>query len=362
MHYYSTVVYADFTCDTSLHPIWQHLVVRLALRSDYLLKTVLAVSALHRARRVDAGSRDLYISTAYSYHQTALQSAKSLMSDASPLKDDDAVNLFLFSSLTIYFGSYPHPTGHAPSSHIHPSPLTVLRSIVHLQVLGSPIPSPGDDNHNFLFFGVTFIPNWVSLFRGTKALIPLLGDASPFTSCSSNNSVCHNYDDPSISEMLRVYAKRWVAIRPATVRPSPEQTALDNLQSLLESTVGGDRPGELKVYLSAVSELRVQFDLSRTAAECRTMEVSDVFIWIYHVMDDFVPLLEIPTQEALAVFAHFCALLKRLEFHWWLAGWADHLIGEIQRLVDAEHEQWIEWPVREVARRNTVQPGLDRGC
>ncbi|GAB1317818.1 hypothetical protein MFIFM68171_08028 [Madurella fahalii] len=334
MHYYSTVVYADFTCNASLHPIWQHLVVRLALRSDYLLKTLLAVSALHRARRADPESRESYLSTAYSYHQTALQSAMSLMSNSTTLHDDEAVNLFLFSSLTIYF------------------------------VLGSPLPSPGDGSNSLLLFGTPFVPNWVSLFRGTKALIPLLADAGAFSwpsPSNSKNSDNGSNDDISINQMLQVYAERWSAIRPATLAPSPEQTALDNLQRLLESTVGPDRPDELRVYLAAVSELRVQFDLSRTAVEHKSMEVSDVFIWVYTVIDDFVPLLRVPTQEALAVFAHFCALLKRLEFHWWLAGWADHLMGEIQRLVDYEHKSWIEWPVAEVARGNAVQSSSSHG-
>lgn len=108
MHHYSTVVYAEMTCDPSIHYIWQHLVVHLALRRDYVLKTLLAVSALHLAKRLPPDRREPYTSAAYSYHQIALRSAMPLLSDADALPSDEAVNLFIFTSLTIFFGSVPH--------------------------------------------------------------------------------------------------------------------------------------------------------------------------------------------------------------------------------------------------------------
>jgi hypothetical protein len=39
-------------------------------------------------------------------------------------------------------------------------------------------------------------------------------------------------------------------------------------------------------------------------------------VWIFEVAEDLLILLRVPTQEAVAIFAFFSVLLKRLEKHW----------------------------------------------
>lgn len=57
-----------------------------------------------------------------------------------------------------------------------------------------------------------------------------------------------------------------------------------------------------------------------------------------------------PKQEAVAIFAHFSIILKHheSESHWWLQGWADHLVARAYEILDDEHRVWIEWPMSEV--------------
>jgi hypothetical protein len=66
-----------------------------------------------------------------------------------------------------------------------------------------------------------------------------------------------------------------------------------------------------------------------------------------------------PTQEAVVIFAHFSILLKHHESHWWLQGWAEHLISRAYEILDDEHRSWIEWPMREVG---WMPSGGDRGA
>jgi hypothetical protein len=181
--------------------------------------------------------------------------------------------------------------------------------------------------------GEACFPDWLFLLRGTKTLIGLLGDAT---------------SDGPLSVLFARYAKRWEAVHPETCLPSSEQTALDEMQSLLEHNVTDQTA--LGIYLRAIKELRGYFHICATTNSHASLDVTDLFIWIHEVIDDFIPLLQVPTQEALAVFASFCVLLRRLEFHCWVEGWADHLIGEIQRLIDEEHKSWIQWPVMETVR------------
>ncbi|KAK4032368.1 hypothetical protein C8A01DRAFT_50819 [Parachaetomium inaequale] len=49
--------------------------------------------------------------------------------------------------------------------------------------------------------------------------------------------------------------------------------------------------------------------------------------------------------EAVAIFAFFCMLLKKLDGHWWMQGWGGHLIAYIYDLLDDEGRLWIHWAV-----------------
>ncbi|KAJ4384365.1 hypothetical protein N0V85_008377 [Neurospora sp. IMI 360204] len=74
-------------------------------------------------------------------------------------------------------------------------------------------------------------------------------------------------------------------------------------------------------------------------------DVLDAMLWLWAVSDSLVPLLKIPTQEAVAIFAHFGILLKHHERQWWLQGWGDHLILRAKDILDEEHRGWISWPL-----------------
>jgi hypothetical protein len=71
------------------------------------MRAVLAVSALHLGyHRPD--KRDAYTAHAIMLHQKASRSAMKFMAQAN-IEKDDAVNLFLFSMLTVYFGKLCPP-------------------------------------------------------------------------------------------------------------------------------------------------------------------------------------------------------------------------------------------------------------
>ena len=88
---------------------------------------------------------------------------------------------------------------------------------------------------------------------------------------------------------------------------------------------------------------------AQTAASASTAsgggDVLDAMLWLWAVSDSLVPLLKIPTQEAVAVFAHFGILLKHHERQWWLQGWGDHLILRAKDILDEKHRGWISWPL-----------------
>lgn len=105
LHYYTTKTYSTLTADPSLWDFWRDDVVRLGLSRDYIMRAVLAVSALHLAyHRPDR--RDFYTAQGILLHQKASRSAMRCMAAGKDMDKDEAASLFLFSMLTIFFGTY----------------------------------------------------------------------------------------------------------------------------------------------------------------------------------------------------------------------------------------------------------------
>ncbi len=116
MHNYTTSTYATLSLDTYLRSVWRDPTVQIGLECDYVMKSILAVSALHLARHQPA-QKDYYIDTALAYHQIASRKAFELLSDED-ITFKNARNLFLFSSLTVFFGrSLPCQTLAAACDH-----------------------------------------------------------------------------------------------------------------------------------------------------------------------------------------------------------------------------------------------------
>ncbi|KAM0667074.1 hypothetical protein ACQRIU_004929 [Beauveria bassiana] len=292
MHHFSTSTYATLFSSRTVRHFWRGEAVQSALKYDYVMRAMLAVSALHLAHH-SPEKREQYISTALTYHRLASREAMSLMSDVD---EEHAGSLFLFSVLTIFFA------------------------------LGGPSqPSDG-----LLLFGESSFPEWLFLLQGTKSLIEMLGPPG------SRGPV----------EPLLAHARQsplWKDPRPETGDASDMMDAMAELEMLVCSTV--DDSEALRIYKYAIKELRM---VAMVFLKESQADITDAFTWIYLVLDDFLPLLKVPTQEAIAIFSYFCVLLKKLDMHWWIRGWGDRLIRRAHDMLDSEHKSWIAWPVEEI--------------
>ena len=194
-------------------------------------------------------------------------------------------------------------------------------------MLGSPRVS-----RSVLLLEDTRLPSWLVLFRGTISLVQVLGDTTA---------------DSPLDPIFQHSARRWAMCHPRCFEASPDQRALDELQTLLRSNVSDGEA--LTAYDHAVAELRGQFHAFAVNPPA-SRDISDVFIWIFELLDDFFPLLKIPTQEAVVIVTYFAILLKKLDSICWMEGWADYLVSWAQNLLDANHQPWISWPLAEIER------------
>ncbi|KKZ61476.1 hypothetical protein EMCG_00138 [[Emmonsia] crescens] len=291
MHHFSTSTYATLSCHPSIRNFWKGPVVQMACRCDYVMRTVLAISALHLANH-SRDRKEMYTSTALTYHRIAAREAMNLMSN---IKKEDANNLFVFSVLTIFFA------------------------------LGGPEGSSGDT----FFFEDSSFPEWLFLLRGTKSLLELLGP-----------DLMQGALSPLFAQAQR--SRRWSKNIDREAE-TPMKGPLDELEMLVRNTVNDEEAR--RIYEYAINELRI---ISKSLSDASQLDITHAFTWIYLVLDEFLPLLKVPTQESVAIFSFFCVFLKRLEIHWWMQGWSERLILKAHKLLDEEHKLWISWPAEEM--------------
>ncbi|KAK3904173.1 hypothetical protein C8A05DRAFT_42719 [Staphylotrichum tortipilum] len=306
LHNFTTKTHTTLTADASVWPFWRDDVVQVGFTCDYVMRAVLAVSALHLAsERPDR--RDFYIEEGILLHQRAARSAMRVMAAGDKIDVHQGASLFLFSMLTMFFA------------------------------LASPRRSNPDGT---FFIGDSGFPGWAFLLAGTRPIIDLLGERGKETVAGP---------------FLRYGARRWHAQRAvlhdercgrtSASASNPENGGLlAPLRARINAAVAD--PELLQTYAHALDELELAFAASGDPDAPR--DVLDAMVWLWVVSDSLVPLLRVPSQEAVAIFAYFCVLLKKHESHWWLRGWGDHAMARAHEILDEEHRGWIEWPIREM--------------
>ncbi|KAJ6784500.1 hypothetical protein PWT90_03665 [Aphanocladium album] len=73
--------------------------------------------------------------------------------------------------------------------------------------------------------------------------------------------------------------------------------------------------------------------------------------WLYRLSDDFTWAVRSGTTSALAILAHFAALLKTMDWEWWLQGWAEHLCAAIGDIAGKSLGPIMDWPTDQILRK-----------
>ncbi|KAH8163202.1 hypothetical protein CIB48_g5041 [Xylaria polymorpha] len=290
LYNYTTSTYATLSESPVVRDFYRITVVQVGLECDYVMRSLLAVSSLQLAY-YRPHMREHYRSTAVHHHEIASRIAGNIIQDLNATR---VGNLFLFSALTVFY-AFGCP-----------------RRVDQLHLV--------DESD---------IPSWFFLHQGTRALSELAGT---------------QFDEP-LAPLFRHGIDRWEAREVEQQTASPVNQHLDRLQTSIERSEPD--AGLRNTYINAISELRKSFQ-SMECGRGQAYEVTDIFVWVFQVGDDFVPLLRAPTQSAMAILAFFCVLLRGLKSQWWLNGWADYLMAKSYALLDSEHRLWIQWPMEEI--------------
>ncbi|KAE8449728.1 hypothetical protein EG329_007503 [Mollisiaceae sp. DMI_Dod_QoI] len=314
LHNYITSTAFTLHTDPAMKILWRINVPQLGFQNGFVMRGILALSALHMAR-YKPEQKDSYMSQATAHHQEGLRITTGLLSS---ITKENCTALYLFSALTLYI------------------------------TLASPR-KPGD----FLLVGENGIADWLYLVKGTNYIIEssegylFSGPLGPMFKAGRRRT--------EIRERLLASSSKTQDNDP----PDP----LTELSSLITET-SPDRQN-LPIYTTAINTLRKSFVFhsyyhyrhQETPSSTPTPtpppppaghETADIFYWVFRLPDAYLALLKQHTQESLAILAYFCVVLKRLDGHWWMEGWSAHLVEKIWGLLDEEHRLWIRWPIEEI--------------
>jgi hypothetical protein len=290
LHNYTTSTIFTLNSDETIRAIWRIQVPKIAFSNDFVMNAMLALSALHMAH-FSTEKKDYYIDQAARLHQSGLRTAAALVPSVTV---DNAPALWIFTAIT---------------------------SIVSLASPRKP--------EDILLIGNGTIAEWLKLLRSIQSMIQMYYEI-----------LC----DGSLGAMFRAGRQR-TSLRDAHKNDKTiEAKQLAKLLVLVEQATVNQV--HLAVYTQAIDELRGSFNVAY-APGFRTYESADVFIWVFRLDDKYLQLLVDQTQEALAIFAYFCVILKRFEGTWYVNGWSNHLLQKIYSLLDEEHRLWIRWPIEE---------------
>ncbi|KAH8587382.1 hypothetical protein B0O99DRAFT_401075 [Bisporella sp. PMI_857] len=267
-------------------------VPRMAFSHNFLLHSILAISALHLSfLRKDL--QPLYMSRA-TYHQNAA------LRIATPLLNNSGCDY----------------------KTIGP-PLYMLSNICTFFTLGI-----GPQTGDFLLFGDKGISQWLVIFRGARSILE-----------SSNYALLKHSD---LSPMFSLFV-------PREMQPTNNMRN-KNIEDLRKMIVeeAHDHPN-YPIYMEALETLSKSF-LPATMTTAGTYQVpfQSIFAWLYLLSDDFVLCLIQREPIALVILAHFCVLLNSISSFWWMQGWVHHLISEIYNSLDPVYLIWIGWPLEQV--------------
>lgn len=291
-HHFCYFTSPSFSHVKAAQHFWSVSVPQLSFKHPFLLHAILTLAALHlghmKFQSPRESPRDLQ-AKADSHWEMALKLASPLL----PRVDEtNSAALYLFATLTC----------------------------LHTFAFG---PRPG----GFLLFNLDGPSEWLTFFRGIRSIEEACGLSTT-----------------QDGELRLLFSLSRMDLKGASADDleASLQEALEELNLIITENIGeGSR--EYPILLEAFQLLRgcyVSVFNQPAQASAHT-----IFSWLHHVSDDYLNLVQKKDPVALAIFAYFVVLIKRMEGAWMVKGWPNHLISGIHACMPAAKHFWLRWPM-----------------
>ncbi|KAH8695043.1 C6 zinc finger protein [Talaromyces proteolyticus] len=286
LHHYSTITYRTLpaVCGPDLHDLWQSQVVQLGLRHEFLLRGILAVSALHLAY-LHPHRRESLALRADAHHSTALEIFRDVLNHVD---QSNCVAIFAFSCFIVVLA------------------------------FATPRRTESNDFEKDIF-------DWFHMIRGC-------------------NSVLQTQWETVSSSFLAPLVRKGMAHEAA----GPHQTSdFDRVTGLLQlcasARLAQDRENT-NAYALAIHELLNTY--TQVSIRMRRKEdfIPTIFVWPISIPQRYLDMLRDRQPEAMIILAYYSALLQHIDNQWYMCGWARFLVAEIDAALSEEWHEWLLWP------------------
>lgn len=320
IQHWSTRTYMTMSSRFASHVVWRDTVFAEGLRHDFVLHSIIATSALHKATFLPKSSEAYaeYSKVALAYQNLALASFIPAVSKPS---EENGIALFALSLfLTIWaFASRRLPEG---------------LNNVKLEL------SHGDSSPGIFCAPHTPTAQFIEIVMIVRGVYAVIKETDKWL-------------QGNIEELLRYPRTEELP------QHSPDiLEAFDTLQRAVEDPqrlpVGDEGQSLRELYLTQLQALR---DISR----CRTVVEWDghIFSWIIMAPPAFVDCLKQGQPMALAIFTYWAAVLRCMDHHWWATGWPYSLVADLVNVLDSTWDPVLDWPKKQVGLKFQTTPAFE---
>ncbi|CZR67487.1 uncharacterized protein PAC_17386 [Phialocephala subalpina] len=311
MHFFATVTYATMSNVLVEQELWRTTMVSIGLQHKFLLRGLLAQAAVHISYLKASSDSISYLIKASTHQDIAIAQFRKAL---------ETINETNFDAVLAFSCLLPiHSLALAACATTRPQMQN----------------NEQDSLSEFL--------KAIRLFRSVnRILLPSLSIFTTSTILPLLQIVNQHLPEADSFPAQASLSLLEHSCCPARLTSGFESDALDSRSS--------DRN---EVFADAIKELRLTFarEAHPTASERFTIGI--MLIWTIVFPEQYMVLVDSRDPAALAVLAHFAALLCGYEDIWWVRGLGSSMIGIIAGMLDDEWREVMEWPkgVAEQVRR-----------
>lgn len=306
LQHYQNFTYKTIATDVETEYLWGDALVQIAYHHDFLMKALLALSALHFANQANTPS----------HKREYLLAASNFQDDA--------------------MAPYRVAVANADKANCH-----AILAFTHLLVLYCFATEHEDENLLLVTEQREDItPLWLSFLR---------------SGCSMLCSVWEILEIGPFRALAAAWEKQF------DLPKSIDILITNNLNELLEavpspSSADAWSDKECIEYRDAASYLALAISCSKTMG--RPWSAWDVLrIWPVRLSEDFMTMLAASHPGALILLAHYCTLLRNIEDQWYFNGRATRMLRAIEKRLAPKWHQFIHKPLEMI--ESTLEPSLE---
>ncbi|KIV86158.1 hypothetical protein PV11_01788 [Exophiala sideris] len=303
LHHWTTSAYKGFGDKPGDEVPWQLEMPQIACEQPFLMRGILAMSALHLSCSRPTQKQKWLVRAVY-HQNRALPSYRYIVNDfQSKMTEQNCHAVIGFASLTSAY-AFQDPD---PPNTDHTDPIR--------------------------------LPEWLYLLRGARQILDVGRDwisrgpmAFQVRVVNGSIDLTHNPHDSHLAILATLFDRK---------RRDPSLYKLS------------DR--EIEAYQWTLRLLRESSAMPFLL--CKTLGVKlSMFRWVEKVPQAYLDLLAEGKPEALILLAHLCLLLKEgSRSYWYMEGAAERLMAIIGDALPATWRPWIAWPV-EVINGSIMSP------